>query len=59
MGNLEISFEGQALDERIDQAEGYIQLPGELPLARGVVFFNLFEKMQRSYVNRVHLYFLS
>jgi hypothetical protein len=58
MGNLEVSFKGQALDERIDQAKGYIQLPGELPLARRVIFFDLFEKVQRSYVNGIHLYFL-
>ena len=34
MGDLEISFMGQPLDEQVDQAEGYIQVPGELPLAR-------------------------
>jgi hypothetical protein len=44
---------GQSLDERVDQAEGYIQVPGELPLARGVVFFDLFEKMERPYVNGI------
>jgi hypothetical protein len=53
MGDLEISFMGQSLDERVDQAEGYIQVPGELPLARGVVFFDLFEKMERPYVNGI------
>jgi len=57
MGDLELSFMGQPLDERVDQAEGYIQVPGELPLARRVVFFDLFEKVERSYVDRVHLYF--
>jgi hypothetical protein len=30
-------------------------VPGELPLARGMVFFDLFEKVQRAHVNRIHL----
>ena len=59
MGHLEISFESQTLDERVDQTEGYIQLSGELALTRGVVFFNLFEKVQRSYVDRVQLNYRS
>jgi hypothetical protein len=55
MGNFEISLVGQAPDERVGQTEGYIKVPGELPLARRAVFFDLFEKVQRSYVNRIHL----
>jgi len=44
---------GQPLDERVGQAEGYIQVPGELPLARGVVSFDFLEKMERPYVNGI------
>jgi hypothetical protein len=58
MGNFEISLVCQAPDERVGQTEGYIKVPGELPLARRVVFFDLFEKVQRSYVNWIHLLYI-
>ena len=45
MSNLELSLFGQPLDKRIYKPEGYIQVPGQIPLAGSTIIVDLFKEL--------------
>jgi hypothetical protein len=53
-GDLEVTLLGKTLDKGVDQSQGDVEFFGQLPLALGIIPFDLFKYLKRMNIVIVH-----